>query len=116
MPLELVGRVGADARARVEELLREVGLADRASAFPDRLSGGEQQRVAVVRALAHDPDLILADEPTGNLDTDSAEQVLGLLARLSREGRKTVIAVTHSAEVARVADRVLTLKNGSMVA
>ena len=115
LPLELVGRAGADARERVDELLREVGLADRAGAFPDRLSGGEQQRVAVVRALAHDPDLILADEPTGNLDTDSAEQVLGLLARMSREGKKTVIAVTHSAEVARVADRVLTLKDGSVV-
>jgi putative ABC transport system ATP-binding protein len=116
LPLELIGRVGADARARVDELLRAVGLADRAGAFPDRLSGGEQQRVAVARALAHDPELILADEPTGNLDTDSAERVLGLLARLSREGRKTVIAVTHSAEVARVADRVLTLKDGSVVA
>jgi putative ABC transport system ATP-binding protein len=115
LPLELVGRAGADARERVDQLLREVGLADRAGTFPDRLSGGEQQRVAVVRALAHDPDLILADEPTGNLDTDSAEQVLALLARMSREGKKTVIAVTHSAEVARVADRVLILKNGSVV-
>jgi putative ABC transport system ATP-binding protein len=116
LPLELVGRAGAPARARVDALLRQVGLADRAGAFPDRLSGGEQQRVAVARALAHDPELILADEPTGNLDSDSAEQVLGLLARLSREERRTVIAVTHSAEVARVADRVLTLKDGSVVA
>ena len=116
LPLELIGRSGTDARPRVSELLDHVGLGDRADAFPDRLSGGEQQRVAVARALAHDPELILADEPTGTLDTDSAEQVLGLLVRMSREGRKTVIAVTHSAEVARIADRVLTLKDGSIVA
>ncbi len=116
LPLELVGRTGASARGRVDALLGQVGLADRAGMFPDRLSGGEQQRVAVARALAHDPELILADEPTGNLDTDSAEQVLGLLTRLSREGCRTVITVTHSAEVARVADRVLTLKDGSVVA
>jgi putative ABC transport system ATP-binding protein len=115
LPLELVGRAGADARARVSQLLDRVGLRDRAEAFPDRLSGGEQQRIAVARALAHDPDLILADEPTGNLDSESAEHVLGLLARLSREGRKTVIAATHSAEIARVADRVLTIKDGGVV-
>jgi putative ABC transport system ATP-binding protein len=116
LPLELVGRAGAEARARVTALLRDVGLDDRAAAFPDRLSGGEQQRVAVARALAHDPELILADEPTGNLDTGSAEQVLGLLARASRRGGKTVVMVTHSADAARAADRVLTLKDGSLVA
>jgi putative ABC transport system ATP-binding protein len=115
LPLELIGRTGPEARARAHELLRAVGLEDRASALVDRLSGGEQQRVAVARALAHDPELILADEPTGNLDVESAEQVLGLLTRLHRERRKTVIAVTHSLEVARAADRVLTLKNGSVV-
>jgi putative ABC transport system ATP-binding protein len=115
LPLELVGRTGRPARARVDDLLRQVDLGDRAGAYPDRLSGGEQQRVAVARALAHDPELILADEPTGNLDTDSAEQVLALLARLSRHEGKTVIAATHSVEIARVADRVLTLKDGSVV-
>jgi putative ABC transport system ATP-binding protein len=115
LPLELVGRSGADARARVSQLLDQIGLGDRAATFPDRLSGGEQQRIAVARALAHDPDLILADEPTGNLDSESAEHVLGLLARLSRLGRQTVIAATHSAEIARVADRVLTLKDGGVV-
>jgi putative ABC transport system ATP-binding protein len=116
LPLELVGRAGAEARTRVAALLRDVGLADRAAAYPDRLSGGEQQRVAVARALAHDPELILADEPTGNLDTDAAEQVLGLLSRARREGGKTVLIVTHSADAARVADRVLTLKDGGLVA
>jgi putative ABC transport system ATP-binding protein len=112
LPLELVGRTGREARGRASDLLREVGLLDRARAFPDRLSGGEQQRVAVARALAHEPPLILADEPTGNLDTESAEQVLGLLRRLPSERDRTVIAVTHSAEVARAADRILTLTNG----
>jgi len=115
LPLELIGRTGGNARARVSELLGAVGLGDRAAAFPDRLSGGEQQRIAVARALVHEPELVLADEPTGNLDTESAEQVLNLLARLTRDGRQTVIAVTHSAEVARVADRVLTLKDGGLV-
>jgi putative ABC transport system ATP-binding protein len=116
LPLELIGRPAAAARARAAGLLRDVGLGDRAHAFPDRLSGGEQQRVAVARALAHEPELILADEPTGNLDTESAEQVLRLLTRLSQAGRTAVIAVTHSAEVARAADRVVTLGNGRALA
>jgi putative ABC transport system ATP-binding protein len=116
LPLELIARTGAQARARAADLLREIGLSDRAHAFPDRLSGGEQQRVAVARALAHEPELILADEPTGNLDAESAEQVLRLLTHLRQVERTTVIAVTHSAEVARVADRILTLKNGSVIA
>jgi putative ABC transport system ATP-binding protein len=114
LPLELTGRAGAAAREEARVLLQEVGLADRAHAFPDRLSGGEQQRVAVARALAHDPDLVLADEPTGNLDGESAQVVLGLLARLSRGRKKTVIAVTHSTEVAAAADRVFVLRDGRL--
>ena len=114
LPLELTGRTGTGARGEAADLLAEVGLADRARAFPDRLSGGEQQRVAVARALAHDPDLVLADEPTGNLDGESAQVVLGLLARLSRGRKKTVIAVTHSAEVAAAADRVFVLRDGRL--
>ena len=115
LPLELVGRTGSPARARASDLLRQVGLLDRARALPDRLSGGEQQRVAVARALAHEPSLILADEPTGNLDTESAEQILDLLRHLPRDRQRSVIVVTHSAEVARAADRVVTLKDGSVV-
>jgi putative ABC transport system ATP-binding protein len=114
LPLEMIGRTGVAARAEVEALLTEVGLADRRRAFPDRLSGGEQQRVAVARALVHDPELILADEPTGNLDGESAAVVLALLARLSRERKKTVIAATHSAEVAGVASRMLVLRDGRL--
>jgi putative ABC transport system ATP-binding protein len=115
LPLELNGQRGAGARDGVAALLMEVGLADRADTAADRLSGGEQQRVAVARALVHDPDLVLADEPTGNLDTDSAGVVLDLLRRLARERKKTVIAATHSAEVAAVADRVLVVRDGRLV-
>ena len=115
LPLELNGVAGAAGRARALELLGAVGLADRAASFPDRLSGGEQQRVAVARALVHDPALVLADEPTGNLDAESGRQVLGLLAGLARRAGKTVIAVSHSDEVAALGDRVLTLADGRLV-
>jgi putative ABC transport system ATP-binding protein len=114
LPLELNGVDGAAGRARALALLAEVGLADRAASFPDRLSGGEQQRVAVARALVHDPALVLADEPTGNLDTESARQVLALLAALTRRAGKTVLAVSHSDEVVALADRVLTLADGRL--
>ena len=115
LPLELNAVDGAVGRARALALLAEVGLADRAASFPDRLSGGEQQRVAVARALVHDPALVLADEPTGNLDSESARQVLDRLAGLARRAGKTVIAASHSAEVAALADRVLTLADGRLV-
>ena len=114
LPLELNGVDGDAGRRRARELLGEVGLADRAASFPDRLSGGEQQRVAVARALAHGPALVLADEPTGNLDAESARQVLDLLAGLVRRSGKTVIAASHSEEVAALADRVLTLADGRL--
>jgi putative ABC transport system ATP-binding protein len=103
------------ARERARGLLADVGLGDRARTFPDRLSGGEQQRVAVARALVHDPALLLADEPTGNLDGETAQRVLALLLGLGRERKKTLVAVTHSAEIARLADRVLALREGRLV-
>jgi putative ABC transport system ATP-binding protein len=89
-------------------------LANRAHTYPDRLSGGEQQRVAIARALVHNPDLVLADEPTGNLDSDTGAQVLDLLDRLTRQVGKTLVMVTHSREMIGVADRVLQLRNGRM--
>ena len=116
LPLELVGQGGAAARAQVQRLLAAVGLADRAGAFPDRLSGGEQQRVAVARALAHQPGLVLADEPTGALDGQTGQTVLELLLSLARDGRRSVLLVTHSREVARAADRVLVLDSGRLLA
>jgi putative ABC transport system ATP-binding protein len=116
LPLELNGRTGPAARAAAEAMLAEVGLADRADAAPDRLSGGEQQRIAVARALIHDPDLILADEPTGNLDTETGTQVLALLDRLTRQAGKTMLMVTHSPEVIGLADRVFRVREGHLEA
>jgi len=115
LPLELNGRVGDGARRGALELLELVGLADRATAFPERLSGGEQQRVAVARALAHDPLVVLADEPTGNLDLETGRQVLALLDRLTRQAGKTMVMVTHSAEVVGLADRIFAIQDGRLV-
>lgn len=114
LPLELNGQSGPRAVERALSLLGEVGLADRAQAFPDRLSGGEQQRVAVVRALVHEPALILADEPTGNLDYENGLQVVGLLDRLVRQHGATMIMATHSREVIGIADRILQIRDGHL--
>ncbi len=115
LPLELNDAPTTEARARARELLDAVGLGDRERTFPDRLSGGEQQRVAIARALAHDPTLVLADEPTGNLDETTGKLILDLLDRLTRQAGKNLIMVTHSAEAAAYADRVLHLREGRLV-
>jgi putative ABC transport system ATP-binding protein len=112
LPAELAGQDGA---SRGAELLERVGLADRARSFPDRLSGGEQQRVAIARALVRDPRLVLADEPTGNLDDASGAAVMELLDALTRRSGRTLLLVTHSREVAALADRVLTIEDGRLV-
>ena len=112
LPLELKGPVGSREETRARELLERVGLGERGDTFPDRLSGGEQQRVALARALVHGPDLILADEPTGNLDPDTGGRVLDLLDELVRGDGRTLLAVTHSRELADRADRVLQLDHG----
>ena len=100
---------------RASGLLDSVGLGDRAGAFPDRLSGGEQQRVAVARALVHEPALVLADEPTGNLDEDTGELVADLLEGLVHDRGHTLIVVTHSRELAARTDRVFRLDHGTLV-
>ena len=112
LPLELNGLTGD--RQRIADLLAEVGLAERAESFPDVLSGGERQRVAIARALVHDPDLILADEPTGNLDIETGVQVLELLDRLTRRAGKTMVMATHSRRVVGVADRILRIEHGHL--
>jgi putative ABC transport system ATP-binding protein len=115
LPLELKGRVTPERRRAALGLLDEVGLADRGASYPDRLSGGEQQRVAVARALAHDPLLVLADEPTGNLDLETGLQVLEILDRLTRRAGKTMVMVTHSPDVMGMADRVFRVEDCRLV-
>ena len=100
---------------KIESLLREMGLHERRDHYPHELSGGEMQRVAICRALINDPEIILADEPTGNLDSASGKQVLEILRRLRDRQGKTVILVTHSQEGAAKADRVLTMRDGKLL-
>lgn len=116
LPLELQGVAPDRVHQRVDELLEAVGLAGRGPAYPDQLSGGEQQRVAIARALVHQPELVLADEPTGNLDAETGSQMLGLLRRLFSDRRQSLILVTHSLQVAQIADRILILENGTLCA
>jgi putative ABC transport system ATP-binding protein len=111
LPLLLVGRRRGEARRAANELLSELGIADKHGAAPVRLSGGQQQRVALARALANQPDVVLADEPTGNLDSAAAREVLGLF-RAARGRGQTLVLVTHDASVAASADRVITLRDG----
>jgi putative ABC transport system ATP-binding protein len=113
-PLEIAGV--PDALARARDLLAEVGLAARARHYPAQLSGGEQQRVALARAVALEPALLLADEPTGNLDSSTGEQIIELLLALNRERASTLVLVTHDEALARHADRVVTLRDGRVVA
>ncbi len=112
--LALNGMDREQSRLRVAELLDHLELAERASAFPNELSGGEQQRVAIARAIAHRPSLILADEPTGNLDAESGERVLSLLSDLVVGEGSALLIVTHSLHVAETAERLLTLENGRL--
>ena len=109
LPLRIAGRKAATARARGRELLEAVSLSDRAKHFPDQLSGGEQQRVAVARALAMEPDLLLADEPTGNLDRENSEAVFDLVRELHLKAGLTSIIVTHDEEMARKCDGIFRL-------
>lgn len=113
-PMEWLRKTPQEIETRVSELLSSVGLANRENHFPSQLSGGEQQRVAFARALANDPELILADEPTGNLDSKNAERILKVLQELKEKG-KTVIVSTHEKQVREFADIVITLKNGRVV-
>jgi putative ABC transport system ATP-binding protein len=114
LPLLLDRRRARDVRDRVRAALDQVGLAHRRRHRPDELSGGEMQRVAIARALVIEPVLILADEPTGNLDTRTGEQILGLIRDANRRG-STVVLVTHDARAAAYADRIVTLKDGVVV-
>src|SRR5918998_1922770 len=113
VPMEIAGRREAAPRAR--QLLAEVGLEDRGHHYPSQLSGGEQQRVALARALANDPPIVLADEPTGNLDSSTGRHIMDMLLGVQRARRATLVLVTHDAELASLADVRLTLRDGRPV-
>lgn len=116
LPLDLAGKLSRqEVRQRVDSLLTEVGLLERADFYPALLSGGEMQRIAVLRAIVHRPQIILADEPTGNLDTVNGLQILRMLKSLSNEGGETILMATHSAEAAEFADEVVRMKDGQVV-
>jgi putative ABC transport system ATP-binding protein len=114
LPLELLGVEDSRAQQRADALLADVGLGGLAMRYPETLSGGEQQRAAVARALAHQPAVLLADEPTGNLDEDTGGLIIELLTDIARQQGTTLLLVTHSTHVARAADRVLRLSHGQV--
>jgi putative ABC transport system ATP-binding protein len=114
LPMELTGHDLTQIRQRVTRLLQQVGLDQMYDRFPDSLSGGEQQRTAIARALSHRPKILLADEPTGNLDEDSGQKVIALLNELARDQGTSMLIVTHSPSVAQTADRVLRLQHGEL--
>ena len=113
IPMEIAGR--RDAGARATRLLQEVGLDDRAHHYPSQLSGGEQQRVAIARALSNDPRIVLADDPTGNLDTANGRHIVDLLLAINRTRGTTVVLVTHDAALASLAEARITLQDGRVV-
>jgi len=115
LPMRLASKDGTARKARTKELLDLVGLAHRARHRPDELSGGEQQRIAIAVALSNDPPLLLADEPTGELDTKTGQEVLNLFQRLNQDLKKTIVVVTHDARVADIANRVLDIRDGKIL-
>jgi putative ABC transport system ATP-binding protein len=115
LPLRLQGLLRREADARARAMLERVGLADRTSHRPDELSGGERQRVSIARALIFQPPLLLADEPTGNLDSATGDEILNLLTDLHRHLNMTILMVTHNPRAAAYCDRILTLRDGQIV-
>jgi putative ABC transport system ATP-binding protein len=115
LPMIYSGVPGAERRSRSGELLERMGLGAYADAMPNRLSGGQQQRVAIARALANRPQLILADEPTGNLDTQTSEEIMNLFTTLNRETGVTILLVTHENDIANFANRLIRFKDGRVV-
>lgn len=115
LPMQLNGGVSKAKEEEVRRLLERVNLTHRQEAYPDRLSGGEQQRVAILRAVAHNPTLLLADEPTGNLDEDTGRTIMQLLLELTRQANKTLIMATHNPEIIPLADRGYRIKHGELI-
>jgi putative ABC transport system ATP-binding protein len=115
LPITLDGVKPVEAQKKAAEWLKRFGLSDRVTSRPDQLSGGQQQRVAIARALAAEPSLVLADEPTGNLDTRSGDEIAGLLREVAKQYGRTVIMVTHDPRIAAYADRIIFLKDGRVI-
>ena len=115
LPLLLLGSSASEARSGALEALKSVGLGDRSDHLPSELSGGQQQRVAVARALVHNPAVILCDEPTGNLDSSTSDEILELLLHLNRERETTFLIVTHDSKIARRCSRTLHMSDGSII-
>lgn len=111
-PMEIQRVPKAERKKKAMELLRKVGLEDKAKAYPSQLSGGQKQRVAIARAMANEPSIILADEPTGALDSETSAKVMDIFKKLNKEFGKTIVFITHNSELADQCDRVLTLKDG----
>lgn len=114
LPMEASEKSGKKRRKRALELMSLVDIADREKHKPSQLSGGERQRVAIARALANDPDLILADEPTGNLDSETGESIMNILRRLTTDKNRTVIVVTHNSYIAEMANRTIIIRDGKL--
>ena len=114
-PLELCNKLDKNATKNITTLLQRLSIEHKQHQYPECLSGGEQQRVAIARAIIHQPQILLADEPTGNLDDETGQRVMNILLALTKEYRMTMLIVTHSQEVAGRADRILSLKNGHLV-
>lgn len=115
LPLKILGVNHRESKERAFEMIKRVGLSDKAYRFPSQLSGGEQQRVAIARALVHEPDIVWADEPTGNLDSETGSMIIELLDRMRIEHRTTLVVVTHDERIAKKADRVLIMRDGKFV-
>lgn len=115
LPMLAVSSSGGNRMARAYALLKEVGLEARMGQYPNELSAGERQRVAIARALANDPEILLADEPTGNLDTENSQMVLNMLRTLNRSFRQTILMITHNPEAAAVSDRIIRMRDGRVV-
>lgn len=114
VPLELRGRSSSEVRDRARQLLEEVGLGDRTHHYPTQLSGGEQQRVAIARAFINEPKILFADEPTGNLDTETGDHIEQLIFDLNEKQQTTLVLVTHDPELAKKCDRTIRIKNGQV--
>ncbi len=115
LPLRILGQKGKSVTDRAIEMIKKVGLSGKEDKFPSQLSGGEQQRVAIARALIHDPKIIWADEPTGNLDSETGAAIIELLERIRLENKTTLVVVTHDEKIARKADRVFVFRDGKIL-